>query len=230
MRRIAAGGVVLLAGLTVAVLALLGTGGRSAHALPVFHSPAHPALVTFGHSYVAGGSPVPVRPTWTARAARMLHLAPDNRGIDGAMSGEVRRVVDAYRVRASDDIVIEPEINDVSMAVGPQRLAADLNGMLSHLERGPVRPRRVLVLFDPRPLQWSPSFADRRDGDHGSASILARYTAAGERVVARYPGVIAGNLARGWDPMRLENHVDALHPNAAGVRRIARVVEDALGA
>src|ERR1700754_3225868 len=111
MHRIAAGGVAMLAGLTAALIALPGAGHRPAHALPRFHSPTQPALVTFGHSYVAGGSPLPVRPTWTDRAARMLHLAPDDRGVDGALSGEICRVVDAYRVRASDEVVIEPEIN-----------------------------------------------------------------------------------------------------------------------
>jgi lysophospholipase L1-like esterase len=228
MHRIVAGGVAMLAGVAVAVFVLLGAAHRRADALPVFHSPAPAALVAFGHSFVAGGSPVPVRPTWPVRAARMLHLAPDDRGVDGAMSAEIARIVGAYRVRASDEVVIEPEINDVFMGVGPGHFADNLNRMLAHLEDGPVRPRRVLVLFDPLPLQWRPSFAGVRDGQGGSAPLLARYTAAGQRVVARYPGVMARDLSRGWDPARLENHVDGLHPDAAGVRRIARVVAAAL--
>jgi hypothetical protein len=228
MHRILAGGGALLAGLTVAVFAILGAAHRRADALPVFHSPAPAALVTFGHSFVAGGSPVPVRPTWTVRAARMLHLAPDDRGVDGALSAETLRIVDAYRVRASDEVVIETELNDVFMGIGPGHFADNLNRTLAHLEDGPVRPRRVLVLFDPPPLQWRASYGGVHDGLGGSGPLLARYTAAGEQVVARYPGVIARDLSHGWDPARLENHVDDLHPDAAGVRRIARVVDGAL--
>jgi hypothetical protein len=228
MRVVTAGVVILAVSLTLVVLAVSRPSRRPAITIPTFHSPTRPALVTFGHSYVAGGSPVPVRPTWTVRAARKLHLAPDDRGVDGALSYQVLAVVDDYKVRSEDEVVIEGEINDVLSGLGAQHFAHDLNLTLKHLEDGPVRPKKVLVLFDPPSLGW------QQRGDvpgplaKGSALTLARYTAAGKKVVAGYPGVIERNLADGWNPERLENHVDMLHPNKLGVRRIAHVVISAL--
>jgi hypothetical protein len=224
--RVVAGGVVILAvSLTLVVLAVSRPSRGPAITIRAFHSPTRSALVTFGHSFVAGGSPVRVRPTWTVRAARKLHLAPDNRGVDGALSSQVVTVVDDYKVRSEDEVVIEAEINDVLSGLGARHFAHDLNLMLEHLEDGPVRPKKVLVLFDPR-SRWRHRSDDPLD--KGSSLMLARYTAAGKKVVAGYPGVMERDLADGWNLERLENHVDMLHPNKLGVRRIAHVVISAL--
>jgi hypothetical protein len=228
MRVVAVGVVILAVSLTLVVLAASHPSRRPAITIPTFHSPSRPALVTFGHSFVAGGSPVPVRPTWTVRAARKLHLAPDDRGVDGALSNQVLTVVDDYKVRSEDEVVIEGEINDVLSGLGARHFAHDLNLTLEHLEDGPVRPKKVLVLFDPPSLGWLHRSDDPDPQDKGSALTLARYTAAGKKVVAGYPGVMERDLADGWNPERLENHVDMLHPNKLGVKRIAHVVISAL--
>jgi hypothetical protein len=226
--RVAVGVVILAVSLTLVVLGVSRPSRGPAITIPTFHSPMQPALVTFGHSFVAGGSPVPVRPTWTVRAARKLHLAPDNRGVDGALSSQVLTVVDDYKLRSEDEVVIEGEINDVFSGLGARNFAHNLKLMLEHLEDGSVRPKKVLVLFDPRPMRWRHRSDDPDPLDKGSALMLARYTAAGEKVVAGYPGVMERDLADGWNPERLENHVDMLHPNKRGVKRIARVVNSAL--
>lgn len=181
-----------------------------------------PALVTFGHSWVAGRYPSRwVRP-WPNQVAAALHRRTKNFGKGSALTSDTVTSVLAYEAAASDVVVVETVLNDLrrfgDSEVGLRQYGEGTTTMLSHLTSAP-EPPRVLVAVDPEIAAWSsfPPF------DQGSPAARAAYLAQAHEIAADFSEVDCIDLGIGWDPgFHLAG--DGVHPNAAGTRFVARAI------
>lgn len=181
-----------------------------------------PALVAFGHSWVAGRYPQRWVTPWPVRAARRLGLVVRNEGVGSSESPDVCARVQGYRPRRDDVVVVEAMLNDVRRSGldsrGLARYERSLESIVGHLRDSPVRPDTVVLLIDPPIRAWS-SYAPQ---DRGGPEAVARFAAVTRRVAAAHTLRVV-DLGVGW---RVDRDVcgDGVHPSRAGTRRIARAV------
>ena len=187
-------------------------------------------LVVFGHSWAAGRYPDPEVTPWADRVAAGQGLALDNLAVSATDAAQTAETVDAYQPRRGDVVIVEAMLNDVRKygAPGIRSFRHQTRRILDHLTQGRVRPAGIVVCVD-APIQlWggSPAF----DGyDRGSDVVLSRYGIALRKVAARYRRFHARvvDLGRGWDA-REDIGSDGIHPNDAGMGRLADLINRAL--
>ena len=200
--------------LLLIALGLLGPAGARA-------TPVPDRLVTFGNSWVSGRWPDPAVTPWPDRVAAERHLLLSNRGVGGTVLGEVEGVLAAYVPRRRDDVVVEAVLNDVRLYGwgGLHGYERRLTDVLTYLGRAPHPPASTTIVIDAPVIAWKWS----SPWDAGSDRVLDAYAGVVLRVASHFPAVHVVDLRPGWDRHRLECW-DGLHPNDAGMARIARLV------
>jgi lysophospholipase L1-like esterase len=175
-----------------------------------------PALVVYGHSYVAGHRGSTEAP-WPELVAHDLGYRLVNRGHGGDLLDDtVGRVHDVPG--AGVLVILETGLNDVrEHGTDPASLKSFEAELRALVERLSSRGAEVHVAVDGGLADWH----GQGRFTLGSDEAMAAYRAA-----ARNVGEVI-DLSTGWDPETMLGP-DRVHPNAAGVHALADMVEAAL--
>lgn len=181
-------------------------------------------LTAYGHSWVQGdGASTPAH-RMVDVAARLLGVAPCNRGVGGSSSLQTAALVARHPPPSSQLYLLVAGLNDARLngpdTVALVRYAAAVRSVLRAFRA--ARPdATTIVLAQPHLLDYSLHPPHNR----GSDDVIDTYNARLRDVVSREPRVVMAGVPR-WD-RRTMLAEDTVHPNDIGHAVLGEAVADA---
>ena len=198
-------------GFLLSLLALLAACGGAGPA-DFDPLPRQATVLAFGDSVTHGTGAGPGE-DFPARLAAITGWEVVNAGVPGDRADTARgRIVDALRAHQPELVIIELGGNDFLRGRSPEAVKEDLRALIEQTRRQGAQP---LLIGVPRVSALRAATGRLRDDD------LYRELAREEQVPL-IEDVLSGVLSN------RDLRTDAIHPNAAGYRHMAREIAEAL--